>query len=430
VHAGLPFDLERDIALLNLAIDLKVDFLGLSFVRSSEHVRRIKAQLVGSGIRVVAKVETKEAVARLDRILHEAPMIMVDRGDLEADIGRENVPLVTRRIVAAARKRGVPVIVASQFLMSMMDHPLPYMAEVSDIAHTVLDGADMLMLSEETAIGRYPLEALGTMARVAGRATQQMASDHKVVILAAGPSTGFGSLTSNKHKAMLDVGGTTIIRHQLENLAACGIPEHHVTVVTGHNYLPIEHYLRGEGFSGRFVYNPWYQTTNVLASLWLAQPKGNTIILYGDIIFDHTILVDLLASRGPAVLVVDQHSELSPEDEKVEIKEGKLVAAGKDLDPGRANGEFIGLARFDGRGMDLLMEEMSAVMRNGGLMDFLTVAMLRMSDRGLAIKSCMTDGRPWNDNDSLVDLERSRELVFPRIQQAQKAREASRTSPS
>lgn len=419
IHESMPFDFERDIALMNIAIDMKVDFVGLSFVRSGEHVRRTRAQLIGTGVGVVAKVETAEAVERLDRVLQSSDLIMIDRGDLEADIGRENVPLVTKRVLRRARELGVPVIVASQFLTTMLERPLPVMAEVSDIANAVLDGADVLMLSEETAIGQYPNEAIATMRHVARTVERWQAADYHAVILAAGPSTGFGSLTTNKHKCMLDVGGSTIISHQLENLRACGITDERITVVIGHNHHQIEAYLRGEGFLGRFVYNPWYATTNMLISLWLARESSNLVVVYGDIIFDRRILADLLALRAPAALAIDTQSELGPEDEKVIIRDGVVIHASKELDPAQCQGEFIGLARFEASATKALLKEMDAVVRAGGMMDFLTVALERVAAQGVPLAAVPIGDRAWNDNDCLADLDRSRDSIFGRIQAAQ-----------
>jgi|GEM_PF-1349586 pyruvate kinase len=414
----MPFDFERDIALMNIAIECRVDFIGLSFVRSGEQVRRTKAQLMGTGVGIVAKVETAEAVAKLDRVLMSSDMIMIDRGDLEADIGRENVPLVAKRVLRRAHQLRVPVIVASQFLTTMMERPLPVMAEVSDISNAILDGADVLMLSEETAIGRYPNEAIATMRHVARTVERWQDSEYRAVILAAGPSTGFGSLTTNKHKCMLDVGGTTIIMHQIDNLRKCGIPDDRISVVIGHNHHQIETYLRGEGFLGHFVFNPWFATTNMLTSLWLARETGNLIVVYGDIIFDRGILADLLATPARAALVVDHDSELGPEDEKVIVKDGAVVQASKELDPSRCHGEFIGLARFERSAAQLLQEAMDQVMRSSDPMAFLTVALEKLAAQGIALTEVPTQGRAWNDNDCLSDLDRSRESVYCRILEA------------
>jgi pyruvate kinase len=421
IHDSIPFDFERDIALINIAIEERVDLIGLSFVRASEQVRRIKAQLVGTQVRVVAKVETAEAVDQLPTILRDADVIMIDRGDLEAEIGRENVPLTQKFVIKKAREARVPVIVASQFLTSMMEKPIPFMAEVSDVANAVLDRADVLMLSEETAVGRYPVECIATMRKVARTVEKALDHEYGAVILAAGPSTGFGSLTTNKHKCMLDVGGSTIIAHQLDNLHACGIRDENVTVVTGHNQAQIEHYLRGEGFCGSFVYNPWFATTNMLVSLWLARPDSNLVILYGDVIFDPGILADVLATPGDAVLAVDADSEMTPEDEKVIVRDGRIVAASKELDPRQCAGEFIGLARFGRRAARRLFGETDAAVKAGGMMAFLTVAFEQLATHGVHLVPCFTEKRPWADNDGLADLDLSREKVYPAILARRKA---------
>ncbi len=426
IHDAIPFDFERDISLINIAIELQVDYLGLSFVRAPEHVRRIKSQLVGTRIRVVAKVETAEAVDLLPRILAEADIIMIDRGDLEAEIGRENIPLTQKRVITKAREAHVPVIVASQFMMSMLDKPIPYMAEVSDVANAVLDRADILMLSEETAIGKYPNDAIGTMRQIARTVEKQLDHQYGAIILAAGPSTGFGSLTTNKHKCMLDVGGTTIISHQLENLRACGIRDEHVTVVTGHNHAQIEHYLRGEAFSGSFVYNPWYATTNMLVSLWLARPDSNIVVVYGDIIFDPTILTDILATPGDAVAAIDGDSDMTPEDEKVIVKDGRVVSLSKELDPAHCHGEFLGLARFSRRAARKLQTELDAIVKQGHMMAFLTLGLERLNEKGTPLIPCWTEGRPWADNDGLADLEHSREKVYPKILARRKTMEPAK----
>jgi choline kinase len=129
------------------------------------------------------------------------------------------------------------------------------------------------------------------------------AGAHEAVILAAGPSKGFGSLTANKHKCRLDVGGTTIIEHQVENPKLVGIPSRSVCVVTGHLCLQVEHHLQSGGYGGTFAFNPWYGTTNIATGLWLTKKsQSNLVILSGDIIFDPTILRDLLAAERDVLL--------------------------------------------------------------------------------------------------------------------------------
>ncbi|MFT7618577.1 MAG: pyruvate kinase [Planctomycetota bacterium] len=419
IHGEIPFDFERDIDLLNIAIDASIDYVGLSFVRSVEQVRRIQSQLVGTKIQVIAKVETAEAVVQVDKILSDAAMIMIDRGDLEAEIGKENVPLTQKMVLKKAAEANVPVIIASQFLTSMLEKPLPFMAEVSDIANAVLDGANILMLSEETAIGDYPEECIATMAKVARTVEESVARDFEAVIMAAGNSLGFGSLTKNKHKCMLDVGGTTIINHIMENLMLSGIPSEKVTIVTGHNNRQVEHYMSDDIFDGNLVYNPWYQTTNMAVSLWLAQKRDTSLILcYGDIIFEPSILEDLIATDGDIVMAIDNRSNFDAEDEKVIIKKGLVVEASKEIPDDKANGEFIGLAKISKKGAGVLWDYLGELVREENMNCFLSEVFEKMSGEGFEIKTCLTNGRAWNDNDNLVDLGVSREKIYPRIRES------------
>jgi pyruvate kinase len=419
IHAHIPFDFERDIALLSIAIETKIHYVGISFVRKVEHVRRMRAELVGTGIKTLAKIETSEALEHVDQILAEADLVMIDRGDLEADIGRENVPLTQKLVLRRAQAMGVPVVIASQFLTSMMTKPLPFMAEVSDIANAILDGASILMLSEETAVGDYPFDCIATMKTVADAIEGRMAGEHEAVILAAGPSTGFGSLTTNKHKCMLDVGGTTIIEHQVENLMLAGIPSRSVCVVTGHNHRQIEHYLRSGGYGGTFAFNPWYQTTNIATGLWLTKKsESNLVILSSDVIFDPTILKDLLAAEGDVVLAIEHRTTFDEEDEKVVLAEDRVLRASKDLPPDEAHGEFIGLAKLTRTGARRLWEEIDGLIRAGNMTAYLTEAFERLGARGVPIRAVFTAGRAWSDNDNLSDLQTSRESVYPRIRDA------------
>ena len=427
IHGDIPFDFERDIALLNIAIETKIDYIGLSFVRKVEHVRRMRAQLVATKIKTLAKVETAEAVEHVDQILADADLIMIDRGDLEAEIGKENVPLTQKMVLKKARALGVDVVIASQFLTSMLTKPLPFMAEVSDVANAVVDGASILMLSEETAIGDYPFDCIGTMKTIASTVENALARRHEAVILSAGPSTGFGSLTTNKHKCMLDVGGATIIEHQIENLMLAGVTSQDICVVDGHNHRQIEHYLRAEGFRGTFVYNPWFQATNLATSFWLARRfDSNLAIIYGDVIFEPSILDDLLAADGDIVLACERRTDVDFEDEKIVLQGDLVKKVSKDVPLEEAHGEFIGLIKATKAGAALLWKEIDQLVREGDLMAFITLAIERLADRGTPIRTVFTNGRAWADNDTLADLERSREKVYPRIREARSARAAAK----
>jgi pyruvate kinase len=169
VPVPIPSITRKDAEDLEFALGLGVDFVALSFVRSAADVRDLKALIeqAGSHAHLIAKIEKAEAVDALVAILDEADVVMVARGDLGVEIGPEVVPLLQKRIIKAALDRGKPVITATQMLESMVHQPEPTRAEASDIANAILDGTSALMLSEETAIGEYPLESVQTMDRIA-----------------------------------------------------------------------------------------------------------------------------------------------------------------------------------------------------------------------------------------------------------------------
>jgi pyruvate kinase len=169
VPVPIPSLTRKDTDDLEFALGLGVDFVALSFVRSAADVRDLKALIeqAGSPAHVIAKIEKSEAVDALIPILNESDAVMVARGDLGVEMGPEIVPLLQKRIILAALDRGKPVITATQMLESMVNQAEPTRAEASDIANAILDGTSALMLSEETAIGKYPLESVRTMDRIA-----------------------------------------------------------------------------------------------------------------------------------------------------------------------------------------------------------------------------------------------------------------------
>ena len=169
VPVPIPALTRKDAEDLEFALQLDVDFVALSFVRSAADVRDLKGLIeqAGSPAHVIAKIEKAEAVDALLAILDETDAVMVARGDLGVEIGAEVVPLLQKRIIKAALDRGKPVITATQMLESMVHQPEPTRAEASDIANALLDGTSAVMLSEETAIGEYPIEAVRTMDRIA-----------------------------------------------------------------------------------------------------------------------------------------------------------------------------------------------------------------------------------------------------------------------
>ena len=172
---------DADRAAIPQALELRVDLIAQSFVRSAEDVRSLRALLPADGPRVVAKIETQAAVDSFDEITQISDGIMVARGDLGVDIPFEEVPLVQKDLIARASNLDKFTIVATQMLESMTSAPRPTRAEVSDVANAVLDGADAVMLSAETAIGAFPLEALQAMARIC-QATEGRASKGSALV--------------------------------------------------------------------------------------------------------------------------------------------------------------------------------------------------------------------------------------------------------
>ena len=157
---------DGDRAAVPRALELRVDLIAQSFVRSADDVRSLRQMLPADGPRVVAKIETQAAVDAFDEIAQVADGIMVARGDLGVDIPFEAVPLVQKDLIRRATRAGRFSIVATQMLESMTSAPRPTRAEASDVANAVLDGADAVMLSAETAIGQFPIESLQAMARI------------------------------------------------------------------------------------------------------------------------------------------------------------------------------------------------------------------------------------------------------------------------
>lgn len=178
VSINLPSLTPRDITNIGYAIDLGVDFIAHSFVRSAADVKAIQDILDerGSSIKIISKIENQEGIDNFDEILEASYGIMIARGDLGIEIPVERIPGIQNILIDKCRRAHKPVIVATQMLHSMISAPRPTRAEVSDIANAVYQHTDALMLSGETAYGRYPVEAVATMTRVALEAERSMAA--------------------------------------------------------------------------------------------------------------------------------------------------------------------------------------------------------------------------------------------------------------
>ena len=169
VHINLPALTDKDRTFIRWAVDADIDFIAHSFVRSADDLKEIQDILdaEGSHLKIISKIENQQGIDNLDDILTASYGIIVARGDLGVEIPAERIPLVQKHIVQMCRSRKKPVIVATQMLQSMIDNPRPTRAEVTDIANAIFQSADAVMLSGESAYGKYPVEAVKTMTDIA-----------------------------------------------------------------------------------------------------------------------------------------------------------------------------------------------------------------------------------------------------------------------
>ena len=173
---------KKDKDDLEFGIKNKVDFVAFSFVRRPDDVSELRDILdkAKSKAQIIAKIEDVEGLENIDKIIELVDGIMIGRGDFGIEIGVENMPMVQKEIIKKCNKAGKPVITATHMLESMINSPVPTRAEVSDIANAILDGTDAIMLSEETALGQYPVEAVKMMAKVAERVEREMGYVKKI----------------------------------------------------------------------------------------------------------------------------------------------------------------------------------------------------------------------------------------------------------
>ena len=171
VHVNLPPLTEKDLKDIALGVELKVDFVALSFARKKSDLQELRRVLkkARSGARIVAKIEDQSAVRQIHEMIDEADVVMIARGDLGIECPMEELPIIQRKIVKSCLRMGKPVIVATHMLESMIENPVPTRAEVTDVANAVYEQADALMLSGETSTGRYPVECVKVFDRVARR---------------------------------------------------------------------------------------------------------------------------------------------------------------------------------------------------------------------------------------------------------------------
>ena len=211
VAVSLPALSEKDIADLRWGLKAGADFIALSFVRNAADIKDIHKIMdeVGVKVPIIAKIEKPQAVENLQEIVDAFDGIMVARGDLGVELPIEDVPMVQKRCITMARESAKPVIVATQMLDSMISNSQPTRAEATDCANAVLDGADALMLSGETSVGDFPIDAVKVMARIIER-TEEVALD-QIPPLKHSPATKAGAITKAATEVGLTVGAKYLV---------------------------------------------------------------------------------------------------------------------------------------------------------------------------------------------------------------------------
>ncbi len=211
----LPAITEKDIKDLLFGIENEVDFIAASFIRKASDVleiRKILEENNGEHIQIIAKIENQEGVDNIDEILKVADGLMVARGDLGVELAAEEMPLTQKMLIKKANDAGKPVITATQMLDSMIRNPRPTRAEVTDIANSILDGTDAIMLSGETAAGKYPLEAISMMSTIAERIEKSLDYASMGVKLSdTGNITVANAISHASCTASMDLGAAAII---------------------------------------------------------------------------------------------------------------------------------------------------------------------------------------------------------------------------
>ncbi|MGC9326328.1 MAG: pyruvate kinase, partial [Candidatus Hinthialibacter sp.] len=163
----LPPLTDKDLRSIQFARERKIDYIALSFTRSQEDVLACKSRIAGSPIKIIAKIENQQGIDNFDEILQHVDGVMIARGDMGVELPPEEIPMVQKKLIRACGASSQLVITATQMLQSMVENPRPTRAEISDVANAILDGSDVVMLSGETATGRYPVESVRMMNRIA-----------------------------------------------------------------------------------------------------------------------------------------------------------------------------------------------------------------------------------------------------------------------
>ncbi len=410
--------------LLRLTKQINPHYVALSYVKHHKDVEKFRNQFKGLDIKIVAKIETAEALEDLDNIIFFSDVVMIDRGDLATAIGIEKLPHAQKRIIRKCNRQGKLVIVATEFLLSMVEKSEPTKSEVVDIANAISDGSDFIMLSEETAIGEYSQHSVDIVKKI----IRELEDKYKIVLLSAGPSLGMGALTATHHTCLVDAGGTTILETQLDAFKKCNIHDEDIIIATGKGDALVRNFVyeKLKKTDINIVYNPWYESSNMLITFWLVREflhKG-FIVIYGDIIFEPEILKKIIRNPNEIVLGADEKA-CDEEDEKI-CAAGNIMTLPEDyyslpfpkhkcISSDKAYGEFIGIAKFNRWGAAVLINEIDRIIREGNAWAYLMEAFEHLVFKGHRLCIESITGLLWNDNDTIHDLKRTREEVLPAI---------------
>ena len=293
IAVPVPSLTEKDLRDLEFALNLGVDYVALSFVRSVDDCRGLREllQAADSTALIIAKIEKAEAVEELDQIVSAADAVMVARGDLGVEIGPAAVPLVQKRIIACALEHAKPAITATQMLESMIRHPEPTRAEASDVANAVLDGSSALMLSGETAVGNYPVDSVSYMDRIVRAVEPSLGPRHELARAADMAFPTVGEAMSNAACDIAEVLGAVAIlvptySGRTASAVACHRPQRPIVAVTHKRHavqqLALEWgVIPSEIPECQDVEDLWARTLEAARQSGLVQPGDRVVITAG-----------------------------------------------------------------------------------------------------------------------------------------------------
>ena len=292
---GLPFLTPKDVSDLEFGLAHGVDYVALSMVRSAGDILSVKKLFlkIKKSVPIIAKLEQAEAIRHLDEIIQVADGVMVARGDLGVELPPEQVPLLQKEIIKKANEAQIPVITATQMLESMVSHPRPTRAEASDVANAILDGTDAVMLSAETASGKYPVEAVKMMARIITAAEQRPpvrdARQKEGLSVARAVSAAACQLASQMN-------AKAIVTSTLSGAAALRLSKYRPTI-------PI------------LAFTPQPETERRMSLYWGVTPRSMPMLKSTDDIFKgftKAVTLGKLAKRGDHFVMVSKSPLIGP----------------------------------------------------------------------------------------------------------------------